>query len=104
MAAPPPLSARAGVWQQDLAASGSTDWYCPAPGDFSLGASGAWVGSLTVERSFDGGVTAIPYTFADQAFAPTGNFSTDFSQSEKNALWRVTFTRTSGTATVRFGQ
>ena len=102
---PIPLTARMGVWQQDLTADqAATDWYCPSPGDFTLGVSGIWTGSLKVQRSFDGGVTAVDYTTLDQPFAPTTNFSTDFSQSERNVLWRMIFNRSSGTATPRFGQ
>ena len=103
MAAPPPLSARAGVWQQDLT-TGSSDWYVPEPGGFSITVSNTWTGSVKLQRSFDSGTTAIDYTNLDQAFAPTTNFSSDFVQAEKRAMWRLTFTPGSGTVTVRFGQ
>ena len=105
MATPMPLNARQGTLQQDLAADqAATDWYCPEGGGFTATLSGSWTGSVKFQRSFDGGTTVFDYTNLDQQFQPSVNLSTDFVQAEKRTLWRALFNRTSGTATVRFGQ
>lgn len=88
-----------------LTATGNSDWYNPQTGGFNYDVSGSWTGSWKLQRSFDAGVTAVDYTFADQTFNPTGNASSELAQVEDDVLWRLAFTKTGGTSlTVRFSQ
>lgn len=92
-------------FSETLAASGNGQWWKPPCfGDFSLAVSGVWVGSWKLQRTFDGGTTPLDYTTYDQPFSETTNMALDMSQSDQNCLWRLVFTRTSGSLTYRWGQ
>lgn len=98
-------SSYGGVVAGDLSASGqSAPPFCPVPGAFNVTASGTWTGSWGLQRSFDGGDTWHAYTLLDQAFAPTGNVSTEFEQVESDTLWRINATVSSGTLNYRLSQ
>lgn len=72
-------------------------------GEFNLSISGTWVGTVTIQRSFDGGVTALDVeqyiaNAEDAGYEPRG---------EGGTLYRVGFKTgdyTSGTANVRINQ
>jgi hypothetical protein len=87
-----------------LAATGNSDPYLPEPGGFNYDISGTWTGSWKFQRSFDAGTTWADYTFADQTFNPTSNASSELAQIEKGTLWRISFTKASGSLVVRLSQ
>lgn len=98
-----PDAARSFV-DETLAASGSTNW-CELRGRFNFTLSGVWGGTATIERSFDGGTTASPCTDAGAAVAFTANLSELLDAGDEDGvLYRVTWTRTSGTLRARLSQ
>ena len=81
-----------------LAATGSTEaFYIAAP--FNITVSGTWVGSWALEVSTDGGVTWVNAVLSDgsnNAWTSNGFWAIP-NVWQKGALFRITFTRTSGT-------
>ena len=70
-------------------------------GPFSLSISGTWVGTVTIQRSFDSGTTWLDVQNYTANFEDTGN------EPRRTTLYRVGFKTggyTSGTANVRIGQ
>lgn len=87
------------------AGAGSTTPWLALEGTFNFALYGAGAGSVILERSFDGGVTAIPATNLGQAVTFTGPASETIFSREAGVLWRARRTvATSGTFTVRFSQ
>lgn len=75
-------------------------------GGFNLTLSGTWVGTVALERSFDGGTTWVTASTdsAGTASAYTANCSVVVWEIEAGVNYRVTFTRTSGTVVYRLSQ
>jgi hypothetical protein len=78
-------------------------WTDPVPilGPFNLSLSGTWVGTITIQRSFDNGVTWLDVTIF------TANIEYLRDEPELGALYRAGFKAgeyTSGTAAVRISQ
>ena len=70
-------------------------------GEFNLSISGSWAGTVTLQRSFDGGTT-----WLDVA-TYSANVETAGDEPEKNVLYRAgikTGEYTSGTAVIRISQ
>ena len=70
-------------------------------GAFSLSISGTWAGTVTIQRSFDGGTTPLDV----QTY--TANIEDTGSEPREDTVYRVgikTGNYTSGTANVRLGQ
>ena len=70
-------------------------------GPFSLSIRGTWVGTVTIQRSFDGGTTPLDV----QNY--TANIEDTGSEPRGSTVYRVGFKTgnyTSGTANVRLGQ
>lgn len=70
-------------------------------GDFDLSISGTWVGTLTLQRSFDGGATVLDVN------TYTANIEDPGSAARGNTSYRIGFKTgayTSGTANVRLAQ
>jgi len=78
----------------DMLATGDvTPWIKLDKGDFDASLSGTWAGTVTLQRSFDKGTTAVDV----EAF--TANTEQTGVSSSADALYRWEFTsRTSGTA------
>ena len=79
-----------------------TDWVALL-GEFNLSISGTWVGTVTIQRSFDGGTTALDvnaYTtnIEDRGYEPRGEGGTVYRVGIKTGDY------TSGTAKVRINQ
>ncbi len=78
-----------------------TDW-AGFDGIFNLSVSGTWAGTLTIQRSFDAGVTPLDikdYTANIETFGTTA--------SDRETLYRIGFKTgnyTSGTAVLRISQ
>ena len=81
-----------------LAATGSTEaFYIAAPFNFTL--SGTWVGSVALEASTDGGATWVNAVLSDgtnNAWTANGFYAVP-NVWQQGVLFRLTFTRTSGT-------
>lgn len=75
-------------------------------GNFNLTLSGTWVGTVALERSFDGGATYVTCSTDSigTASAYTANCSVVCYEPEGGVFYRVTFTRTSGTVVYRLSQ
>lgn len=76
-------------------------------GDFNIALSGTFVGTVAVERSFDGGVTYIPVArdTSGTAASFTAPTSLSISEPEKGVLYRLNCTAyTSGTVNYRLSQ
>ena len=81
-----------------LAATGSTDGFAMS-GPFNFTLSGTWVGTVATEASVDGGVTWVNCIMPDgtaSAFAINGFYAAP-NVWQRGVLFRLTFTRTSGT-------
>lgn len=94
--------------QQTLNAAGSSAWFSPRRG-VSFNAwvlAGSWSGPLYLEKSPDGGTTAVPIVVGNtQLFVATRVGVTPVEESEEGVLWRWTAAAGfSGTATVRLSQ
>lgn len=90
--------------QLSMAALTAANTYCDGVklnGDFNISITGTWVGTITVQRSFDAGTS-----YGDvEAF--TANAEKVSSSFEKGVMYRVGFKTgefTSGTANVRLSQ
>lgn len=87
------------------AGAGSVTAWLALEGTFNFALSGGGVGSVILERSFDGGATAIPATNLGAAVTFTGPASETIFSREAGVLWRARRTvATSGTFTARFSQ
>ncbi len=76
-----------------LATADTTPWVKMSMGNFDASLSGTWAGTATLQRSYDGGTTALDV----EAF--TANTEQTGINSSTNAEYRWEFTaRTSGTA------
>lgn len=76
-------------------------------GDFNIVLWGTFVGTVTVERSFDGGTTFVPVArdTSGTAASFTAPTSLSISEPEKGVLYRLNCTAyTSGTASYRLSQ
>lgn len=81
-----------------LGASGSTPWFALSE-PFNIMLSGAWVGSVALEATPDGGTTAVNCVLPDgtpSAFTANGLLTAPHVW-ERALQFRLTFTRTSGT-------
>lgn len=67
-------------------------------GKFNVAISGTWVGTVTIQCSYDNGIA-----WHDVA-ALTANGVTRYEEPEYGVLYRPSFNRTSGTAVVRISQ
>ena len=88
-----------------LAATGSSEGFQFSK-PFNLTLSGTWVGSVALEASTDGGTTYVNCVRPDgtlSAFTTNGLIPV-VNVMEVGVLFRVTFTRTSGTLGWRFSQ
>lgn len=77
-----------------------TDWLQLSQHDFNVGVSGTWAGTITVQKSYDKGVTALDV----EDF--TANTQKTGLEPEKGVFYRAGFKTgnyTSGTAVVRLG-
>lgn len=84
---------------------GSVTGWLELEGTFNFSISGGGVGSVILERSFDGGVTAIPVTNLGAVVTFTGPASEAMFSRERGVLWRARRTvATSGAFTTRFSQ
>lgn len=101
--------------QETLTAPGSTAWFSPVAGSYTPAAgrpfnawvlSGSWSGLLYLEKSPDGGATAVPIMVGDvQLFVATRVGVTPVEESEGGVLWRWTAGEGFfGTAKVRLSQ
>jgi hypothetical protein len=82
-----------------LAATGSTDGYALA-GPFNFTLSGTWVGTVALEATVDNGATWVNCVMPDgsaSAFGINGFYAVP-DVWQRGVLFRLTFTRTSGTA------
>lgn len=81
----------------------ATDW-TPFRGRFNFSVGGVFTGTLALERSFDGGASALPVA-RDAAGTPatfSAPVSLELGEIEADVLWRVRATAwTSGAAAVR---
>lgn len=89
-----------------LAATGNGDWFKPFPNKpFNTYVTGTWVGTVTLQRTYDEGATVVTVPkpdLADAAF--TANINFEVEEARAGVLYRWSFTRTSGTAAYRFEQ
>lgn len=85
-----------------LAASGSSDSFALS-GPFNLTLSGTWVGSVVVDASTDRGATFVNCPGGNSPFTQNGLYPAP-NVWERGVLFRVTFTRTSGTLDWRLSQ
>lgn len=94
------------VLEGSIAATGRSNPFTPGPGNtINLTLSGTWVGTVALERSFDGGTTIVPCTLAGAAVEWTANISEPvWQEPEDGVLLYLNFTRTSGTVGYRFGE
>lgn len=87
-----------------MAALTAADAYCDwvkLHGDFNISILGTWAGTVTVQRSFDGGVTP------GDVEAFTANTEKVSNSFENGVMYRLGFKAgeyTSGTANVRLSQ
>ena len=68
---------------------------------FNLSVSGTWVGTVTLQRSFNGGLTWL------DVYTTTSNVETVVDNAESGVLWRLgikTGNYTNGTAVCRLSQ
>ncbi|MBU6167324.1 MAG: hypothetical protein KGQ52_14520 [Alphaproteobacteria bacterium] len=87
------------------AGAGSVTPWLEMEGTFNFSISGSGVGSVILERSFDGGVTAIPATNLGAVVTFTGPASETMFSRERGVLWRARRTvATSGNFSTRFSQ
>lgn len=91
--------------EADLAvADAVTDWLAFL-GDCNFALSGVFVGTVVIERSFDGGTTAIPLGDLNTVIAFTAPIAITLRNREPGVLHRVRLAaRTSGTAKARLSQ
>jgi len=89
----------------DLAATGNSDSAVFA-GHFNVTLTGTWTGTALLQRSFDTGSTwsTASVDGAGTNASYTGNVSVVAFEPERNVLYRINFTRSSGTLTVRLSQ
>lgn len=90
-----------------LSASGIVGPFDPARGRaIWLSLSGTWTGTVTVQRSVDGGVTRLPLTAGGLPWAAfTGNACEPVAEdSESGAAYYLDVTIVSGTLTYRLAQ
>lgn len=88
-----------------LSATGSTDGFAMS-GPFNFILSGTWDGSVALEASADGGATWVNCILPDgtaSAFIINGFYAAP-NVWQRGVLFRLTFTRTSGTLKWRFGR
>lgn len=85
-----------------LAATGSSE-ACQVDRPFYLVLSGTWVGTVVLEASADAGATWVTFSKPDlSATSWTGNiFAPILAAYGRDVLFRVKFTRTSGTVNWR---
>jgi len=84
-----------------LGAPGSFTPWIALRGTFNVSVSGGWAGTLTLQRSFDGGATVMDVE------AITANIERLGDEPERGVLYRVGFKpgdHASGAATVRISQ
>lgn len=85
--------------------AGSVTAWLELEGTFNFSISGGGVGSVILERSFDGGVTAIPASNLGTVVTFTGPASETMFSRERGVLWRARRTvATGGDFTTRFSQ
>ena len=92
--------------EEDLAASGAGASFNPNEGRaIRLRARGTWAGTIKVQRSDDGGTSWDDLTVAGSAWAQfTANCNEEVAvDTSPAALYRLYFTRTSGTVSYRLG-
>ncbi|HTM96047.1 MAG TPA: hypothetical protein VL100_09560 [Croceibacterium sp.] len=90
-----------------LSASGVVGPFDPAPGRaIWLSLSGTWTGTVTVQRSIDGGTTKLPLTSGGLPWAAfTGNACEPVAEDgESGAAYYLDVTLASGTLTYRLAQ
>ncbi|MFG1321232.1 hypothetical protein [Xanthobacter autotrophicus] len=91
-----------------LSTAGSTAWFSPAAGRMfnAWVLAGSWSGSLYLEKSPDGGTSAVPIVVGDfQLYVATRIGVTPVEEHESGVLWRWTAASGfSGSATVRISQ
>lgn len=94
--------------EQVLSAAAGPTSYTPwldFEGTFNFSMWGTGTGTVIIERSFDGGVTAIPLTNLGQAVSFTGPASENIFGRERGVLWRARRTvATAGNVSVRLSQ
>jgi hypothetical protein len=75
-------------------------------GDFNISLWGTFAGTVTLERSFDGGSTWLPVTYIDgSAISWTAPISTTFAEPEAGVSYHFNCTSyTSGTVSWRISQ
>ncbi len=103
----PPASETGTPLVGSLSASGVVGPFDPASGRaIWLSLSGVWTGTVTVQRSVDGGVTRLPLTAGGLAWAAfTGNACEPVAEdSESGAAYYLDVTLASGTLTYRLAQ
>jgi hypothetical protein len=88
-----------------LAAAGAVTPWFRAEGTFNFSLWGGGVGSVILERTFDGGATPIPLSNLGAVVSFVGPSSETIFNREAGVLVRARFlTRTSGSFTARFSQ
>jgi hypothetical protein len=73
--------------------------------NYTLSVWGTFVGTVSLQRSFDGGITWLPLTLNGASTATfTAPCSEDLTAAERGCLFRLSCTWTSGTVSYRVGQ
>jgi hypothetical protein len=93
------------VSEGTLSGAGQTTSPTVFTGRFNLAVSGAFVGKVVIDRSFDGGATWVPCTNLGGAVEFEGPASEILQNGERGVLFRARMAAwTSGAAVVRLSQ
>lgn len=88
-----------------LSTSTRSSTFAPQAGrSFNASVWGTFVGTLTIDRSFDAGVTWLPITSLGTSVTFSAPFTEVVEEPEVGVIYSINFTRTSGTANVRLSQ
>lgn len=88
------------------AADAATNWFS-VTGRFNFTIAGAFLATVVIERSFDGGATAVVVArdVTGTAASFTGPVTLELGEIEADVLWRARLTtHSSGAARVRFSK
>jgi hypothetical protein len=93
------------VVEADLTAAGQATPWLALAGSFNLTIAGTFVGTAVVERSFDGGTTAVPCTNLGEVVSFSAPATERLTNDERGVLFRARCTAyTSGTIRARLSQ
>lgn len=78
---------------------------CAFNGDFNVSIWGTFTGSIIPERSFDGGINWLPFSYIDgSAISWSAPMSVTIEEFEQGVQWRLNCTLSSGAANWRISQ